>query len=164
MLELLAATFAIGTIAAFLGVTRHRGSGLANAGAVIGIPGCIGMVLIAAHRLFIYALVSSHTPNPLQALDQVDAAVGPIPILFFAMPVAMLLFAGAAVRARIAPPATLVLAALFFVLDFIPALPEHEILQLGIGLLAFGWIALRITQLTEPIPASTLANQHSMIN
>ena len=111
MLELLAAVFAIGTIAAFPGVVRQRGAALANAGAVIGIPGCVGMALIGAHGLFLHALVSSHSSDARQILSQLNTAAGPVQILFFAMPVASVLLVAAVVRAGIAPRTALVLAA-----------------------------------------------------
>jgi hypothetical protein len=65
MLELAAAMFAIGTIAAFLGIVRQRGAGLANAGAVIGILVFVGTALIGVHGLFLHALVSLHAANSL---------------------------------------------------------------------------------------------------
>jgi hypothetical protein len=159
MLELLAAMFAIGAIAAFLGVVRQRGAGLANAAAVIGIPGCIGMAAIGVHGLFLHALVSSHAPNGLQILDQLDNAAGPVQILFFGMPVASVLMVAAAVRARIVPKLTLVLAAIFFIIDSIRGIPGGELVALVTGLITFGWIAWRIARLTEPATAPSPASE-----
>jgi hypothetical protein len=163
MLELLAAMFAIGAIAAFLGVVRQRGAGLANGGAVIGIPGCVGMALIGAHGLFLDALVRSHASNSLQILDQLQTAAGPVQILFFAMPVAVVLLIAAAVRARIAPMAVFVLAVAFFVADSIPGLPGGEFVALAIGLITFGWIAGRIVRLTGPTTATHPAREFSSV-
>jgi hypothetical protein len=163
LLELLAAMFAIGVIATFLGVVRQRGAGLANAGAVIGIPGCVGMALIGAHGLFLDALVSAHTSNGLQILAQLNTAAGPVQILFFAMPVAVVLLVAAAVRAGIAPMAAFVLAVVFFVADSIPGLPGGEVVALAIGLITFGWIAGRILRLTEPATATHPASEFSSV-
>lgn len=163
MLELLAAMFAIGTIAAFLGIVRQRGAGLANAGAVIGIPGCVGMALIGVHGLFLYALVSSHAPDGLQILGQLNTAAGPVPILFFAMPVAVVLFVAAVVRAGIVPKAALVLAVVFFIVDSIPGLPGGEPVALASGLVTFGWIAWRIVRPAGPAVAPHPASEFGSV-
>lgn len=78
-----------------------------------------------------------------------DAVPGSaIPALFFALPVALTLLAVADVRAGLAPRWVMPVAVLFLLAGFVPA-PGADIVQLVLGLAAFGRIAYRILGMTD---------------
>src|SRR6476661_10496929 len=58
VLELLAAVLFLAATAAIVGRLRGRGSGLANAGAVLGVLGGVGLALIAVNHIFMHALAA----------------------------------------------------------------------------------------------------------
>ncbi len=81
-------------------------------------------------------------------LTRLDHIASAIPVLFFALPVALTLLAVADVRAGLAPRWVMPAAALFLLAGFAPA-PWADIAQLVLGLAAFGRIAYRILRMTD---------------
>jgi hypothetical protein len=140
LLELLAAVLFLGATMAVVGAVRGRGSAVANAGAVLGVLGGAGLTLIALGHVYLYAFAASGSRSAGQVLDARDAAVGPLPLLFFAAPFAAVVLCVAAVLARLAPWPLLVVAGVFGILEFVPT-PLGELPALMAGLVAFGWTA-----------------------
>ena len=62
--------------------------------------------------------------------------------LMFCGPIALVLLAGAGLRAGFVPRPAFALVAVFGVSDWIPALPMGELIPLLFGLVGFGWIAV----------------------
>lgn len=142
MLELLAAALAPVAVLWLVQLVTGRGRVLANVGGVLGILGSVGMTLIGIHQIFVAALADADPAHGVAVLDRLDHLVGPLPVLFFGVPVALVLLAIAARRAELVPAWVPALAGLFFVADFFP-IPGAETIQLVLGLVAFGAIALR---------------------
>ena len=69
-------------------------------------------------------------------------------MLFFALPVALAMLAVADVRAGLVPRWVIPVAVLFVLADFVPA-PGAEIVQMVLGLAAFGRIAYRILGMSD---------------
>lgn len=97
--------------------------------------------MIGAHHLFLYAQLKADPSQAAAVFDTLNSSSGPVVILFFALPIALLLLAVSTFRAGIAPLPAMVLAVLFFVIDAVPVLPGEELIPLAIGLVAFSWIA-----------------------
>jgi predicted membrane channel-forming protein YqfA (hemolysin III family) len=156
-LELLAAALAPVAVLWLVQLVNDRGRVLANIGGVLGIAGALGMALIGLHELFIAALADTDPAHGTAILDRLDHLAGPVVVLFFGVPIALVLLAIAAHRAHLVPTWVPALAGLFFIADFTP-IPEAEIIQLLLGLAAFGTIAFRAlrtpTWSTEPAAAS----------
>jgi hypothetical protein len=140
LLELLAALLFLGATMAVVGAVRGRGSAVANAGGVLGVLGGAGLAMICVGHVFLYALAASGTPDAARVLAARDHAAGPLPLLFFAAPFAVVVLAVAAHRAGLAPWPVLVVAGVFLVLEFVPT-PGGEIPALVAGLATFGWLA-----------------------
>jgi hypothetical protein len=141
-LELAAAFFALCLVVTMLGAIRHRGAGLANAGAVLGLFGTIGMALIPAHRIFMIGLVQAdpdHAAKVLAAVDRQSLAAVVVP-LFFLTPLAVTVFAAAAWRAGLVQWPNFGLAVLFLVTEIVPS-GGGMIVSLVLGLACYGWIA-----------------------
>lgn len=147
-LELLATALIPLAVAAIVHAVRGRGAALANTGAVLGILGTLGMAAIAFRHVFIYGLAAIDRAQALHALDRVDHTFGTLvlPLMFFA-PVAFIVLAGAAVRAKIAPRWVPVAAFVFFVSDMLP-IPGAEIIQQLVGITTFAVLARAV--LTGP--------------
>ena len=141
--ELLGAVFFLAATMAIVGAVRGRGSGLANAGAVLGVPGGVGLALIAVNHVFMYALAASGTSDGVAVLAARDTAAGPLPLLFFAAPFAIVLLCAAAFRAGLVPWPLLVVAGAFLVLEYVPS-PLGEVPSLVAGLVAYAWIAVAL--------------------
>lgn len=144
--ELLAALLAIGAVATLVGAIRRRGTGWANAGAVVGGLGCLGMTLIGGHHLFMYALLQADRANATKVLDSLNRSTGPVVVLFFALPIALLLLAVAAWRAGVVPLAALIVVTVFFVTNQVPVLPGGELIPLLIGVVGYSWIGWATTR------------------
>jgi hypothetical protein len=155
--ELLAAALAPIAVLWLVQLVNDRGRVLANIGGVLGIAGSVGMALIGVHQLFIAALADADPAHGTAVLNRLDHLAGPVVALFFGVPIALVLLAIAAHRAHLVPTWVPAVAGLFFIADFTP-IPESEIIQLLLGLTAFGAIALRALRTpnwnTEPAPAS----------
>jgi hypothetical protein len=134
-----AAALSIGVTMAIVGAVRGRGAGLANAGAVLGILGGVGMSAIGIHQLLIAAFAASGSPDTLEILGNLGSLVGPLPILFFAAPLAMLVLIASAARAGFVPKTAAALMVPFVLIDKVPV-PNAELLQMVLGLLVFGWV------------------------
>lgn len=145
--ELLAAALAPVAILWLVQLVRARGRVLANVGGVVGIVGAVGMALIGVHQFFVAALAEADPGRGTAVLDRLDHLAGPIVVLFFGVPVALVLLAVAARLAGLVATWVPVVAGLFFVADFLP-IPGAEVLQLLLGLAAFGTIA--VTALRRP--------------
>lgn len=143
--ELLAALLSMGVVLAFAGLTRGRGRGLGNAGVLLGVLGSLGMTLVAVHHWVLAALGAVPPTEGGRVVDRLDSVAGPAILpMMLAMPVALLLFAIAGHRAGFVPVPALVLAVLFFVGEWVPALPGGELGPLVLGLVAFTWVAVTV--------------------
>lgn len=145
LLELAAAVLMVGVVLFFVGGTRERGRGLGNAGAVVGALGVVGLAFIAVHHLVMVALAGLAPTTGAQVLDAIDEAAGPgVVALFFAAPVAILLFVIAGFRAGFVPLPALALGCAFFVGELVPGLPQGELVPLLLGLVAAVWVAVTV--------------------
>jgi len=144
ILDLLAAALGVGVIATFLDAVRGRGRIWVNVAALIGALGVAGQALIGAHQLFLYALASYDLANAAAVSKGLDNAAGPIAMLFFALPAALVLFGIGAWRADLIPTPGLALVLLFVLTNAVPAGGPLELIGLLIGLAAFGWIGLAL--------------------
>jgi hypothetical protein len=155
LLELLATALMPLAVAAVVHVVRRRGAALANIGGVLGILGTVGMAAIAFRHLFIYGLAGIEPTAALRTLDRVDHSFGAVALpLMFAGPIAFVILAAAATRARVAPRWIPVGAFIFFVSDMVP-IPGAEVVQMLVGLATFGTLALGILRLDDTSPGST---------
>ena len=134
-----AAALSIGVTMAIVGAVRDRGAALANTGAVLGILGAVGMSAIGIHQLFIAAFAASASPDTLTVLGHLGSLAGPLPILFFATPLAMLLLVASTARAGFVPKTAAALMVPFVLIDKVP-IPHAELLQMVLGLFVFSWV------------------------
>lgn len=141
LFELLAAVLFVASTMAVVGAVRGRGSGVANAGGVLGILGAIGMAMIGVNHVYMYALAASGSSDALRILDARDAAAGPLPLLFFAGPFALAVLCVAAFRGGLVRWPLLVVAGAFLLLEYIPT-PLGEVASFVVGLVAYSWIAI----------------------
>ena len=146
--EILASVLAPVVVIALMHIVRRRGVVLANVGGILGILGSAGGTMIGLHSLFIVALADNGGGAGNAVLTRLDHIASGIPVLFFALPVALTLLAVANVRAGLAPRWVMPVAVLFVLADFVPA-PGAEIVQFVLGLAAFGRIAYRILGMTD---------------
>ncbi len=158
LFELLAAALMIAVTMTVVGVVRGRGSAVANAGAVLGTLGGVGLSLIAMAHVYLYAIVASGTADGAAVLAARNAGAGFVTPLFFAAPLALVVLAVAAVRARLVPWPVLVIIGVFLVLEVMPLLPGGELFPLLAGLVAYTWIALRI--ISRPGRCPRVAARH----
>ena len=140
LLELLAAALLLAATMAVVGRLRGRGSGLAGAGAVLGVLGGVGMAMIGANHVFVHAVAATGAADGARILAARDAAGGPLPVLFFAAPFAIVVLCGAAVRGGLVRWPLLIVAGVFLLLEFVPS-PLGELPALVAGLVAYAWIA-----------------------
>jgi hypothetical protein len=143
VLELLAAVFFLAATAAVVGRLRSRGAGLADAGGVLGLLGGVGLTMIAVGHIYLYALAASGSSDALSIFAARDTAAGPLPLLFFAAPFAIVILCGAAVRGGLARWPLLVVAGAFLLLEYVPS-PLGEVPSLVCGLVAYSWIAVAL--------------------
>jgi hypothetical protein len=154
VLELVAALLFLAATAAVVGRLRGRGAGLANAAAVLGLLGGAGLTMISVGHIYLHALAASGTSDAVRVLAARDSAAGPLPLLFFAAPFAIVILCGAAVRGGLARWPLLVVAGAFLVLEFVPS-PLGEVPSLVCGLVAWSWIAVTLV----PGPRREAASQ-----
>jgi hypothetical protein len=143
LLELVASMLFLAATAAIVGRLRGRGSGLGSAGAVLGLFGGVGMTMIAVAHIYLHALAASGSSDSVRILAARDSAAGPLPLLFFAAPLAIVVFCGAAVRGGLVRWPLLVVAAAFLLLEYVPS-PLGEVPSLVCGLVAHSWIAVAL--------------------
>jgi hypothetical protein len=143
LFELLGAVLFLAATMAIVGAVRGRGSGLANAGAVLGVLGGVGLAMIGVNHIFMYALAASGTSDGLAVLAARDRAAGPLPLLFFAAPFAIVVLCVAAFRSGLVPWPLLVVVGAFLVLEYVPS-PLGEVPSLVAGLVAYAWIAVAL--------------------
>jgi hypothetical protein len=153
--ELLAAALIPLAVGAIVTVVRERGATLATVGGAFGILGTLGMAAIAFRHVFIYGMAAIPQTQALHALDRVDHAFGPIvlPLMLLA-PIAFIVLAGAAVRARIVPRWVLIGVIAFAVVDMLP-IPGAEIVQGLVGIASFAVLARAVASVasgTAPEP------------
>jgi hypothetical protein len=146
--ELVAAAVTPVAVLWLVQLVRGRGRGLANAGGVLGVAGAVGMTMIGVHQLFVAALADVDASNGVTVLNKLDHLVGPLPVLFFFVPLALVLLAIAVHRAGLVPLWVPVAAGVFFVVEFTP-IPGAELIQLLVGLGVFATIALRSLQASQ---------------
>lgn len=161
--ELLAAVLFPLAAAGVVSVVRQRGGTLATVGAALAGLGSIGMASIGLRHLFIYGLATAPQATALHVLDRVDHAAGLVILpCMFAGPIALIVLAAAAARARYVPRWTIGAAVLFFISDSLP-IPAAEEIQGVIGIATFTAVALRLLQLdadgwpATPEPIGSLA-------
>jgi len=156
--EILAGVLAPVVVLTLMHIVRGRGAALAHTGGILGILGSVGGTLIGLHGLFIVALANQGGATGSAVLARLDHIAPAITVLFFALPVALVLLAVAAVRGGYAPRWVIAVAVLFLLCDFAPV-PGAEIIQMVLGLAAFGRIARSIFAMSdaewESAPADT---------
>jgi hypothetical protein len=135
-------------VIALMHTVRSRGVVLAHIGGILGILGSVGPTMIGVHGLFIIALADKGRGTANAVLTHLDQLVPAVPVLVFALPVALAVLAVAAVRAGLAPRWVIPVAVLFMLADFAPV-PGAEIIQVALGFAAFGRIAQRIFTMTD---------------
>jgi hypothetical protein len=143
LFELLSAVLFLAATMAIVGAVRARGSGLANAGAVLGVLGGVGLAMIGTGHVFLHAIAASGTSDGVDILTARDAAAGPLPLLFFAAPFAIVLLCVAAFRAGLVPWSQLVVVGAFLLLEYVPS-PLGEVPSLVAGLVAYAWVAVAL--------------------
>ncbi len=157
-IELVAALLFGGLVLAFVGLTRGRGRGLGNAGAVFGVMGVVGMALIAVHHWLYVAVAPLPRGTAVAVVDRLDHAAGPeIFLLFVSAPIALLLFAIAGFRAGFVPVPALVLTIAFFVGELVPGLPGGELIPLLLLLVALSWIAWSLVRAADGLSSAARA-------
>lgn len=141
--ELLAAALLVGFIGAMITTIRGRGAWLATIGSWFAALGVAGSALVAARHFYDIALAGLPRQQALTVLDNLSKATGPLPLLLITVAplTALLLFAIASFRARYATIIPFALTLAFLVLTMTP-LPEW--ISLVVGLVGFGWIAVRM--------------------
>lgn len=141
-IEIAAGVLLAGVTLTFTGLTRARGRGLGNAGAVLGCIGVAGMTLQGVHHWLMGALGGVPHATAAHVLDRLDTIAGPaVLLMFFAAPLALVLFAAAGFRAGFVPLPALGLMVAFVVGEIVP-LPGGELAPLVIALIAYTWIAV----------------------
>jgi hypothetical protein len=143
LLELFAAALLVAATMAIVGAVRGRGSGIANAAAVLGVLGGVGMAMIGVNHVYMHALAASGTSDAVHILAARDDVAGPLPVLFFAAPFAVVVLCVAAFRGGLVRWPLLVVAGAFLLLEFVPS-PLGEVPALVAGLVAFAWIAFAL--------------------
>jgi hypothetical protein len=138
--ELLAAVLLIAATMGIVGAVRGRGSGLVTGGSVLGVLGGVGLAAIGTSHVYLAALAASGTPDGAAILSARDAVAGPLALLFFAAPLAVVFLCAAVVRAGLAPWPLLVVVGAFVVLELVPT-PFGELPALIAGLVAGTWAA-----------------------
>ena len=138
--EILAGVLAPVVVLTLMHIVRDRGRAVANVGGVLGILGSAGSTLIGLHGLFIGALAGQGHATGIAVLGRLDHVASGVPVLFFVLPVALVLLAVAVFLAGYAPRWVIPVAVLFLLADFAPV-PGAEIVQIVLGLAAFGRIA-----------------------
>lgn len=129
-------------------LVRRRGVVLAHLGAIVGIVGSIGMAAIGVHALFVIAIAQRGGSSGVAVLDRLNHLAPAMLVLFFLLPLALVLLAGAAARAGLAGRWVVAGAIAFLVADQLP-LPGVEVVQQLIGLAVFGSLARRILRLSD---------------
>jgi len=145
LLEILAAVLFLAATMAIVGAVRGSGSGIANAGAVLGVVGGVGLAMIGVNHVYVHALAASGTSDALSVLAARNDAAGPLPLLFFAAPFAIAVLCVAAFRAGLVRWPLLVVTAAFLLLEYVPS-PLGEVPSLVCGLVAYGWIAVALVR------------------
>ena len=146
--EILAGILAPVVVLTLVHIVRGRGVVLAHVGGILGILGSIGGTLIGLHGLFIVALADQGSATGTAVLSRLNHIAPAITVLFFALPVALVLLAVAAVRGGYAPRWVIGVAVLFLLCEFAPV-PGAEIVQMVLGLAAFGRIARSIFAMSD---------------
>jgi hypothetical protein len=146
--EILAGMLAPVVVLTLMHIVRRRGVVLAHVGGILGILSSAGGTMIGLHSLFIVALAENGGGTSNAVLTRLDDIAPAVPVLFFALPVALTLLAVADARAGLVPRWVIPAAVLFLLADFVPA-PGAEIAQLALGLAAFGRIAYRILGMSD---------------
>lgn len=142
--ELLSPLFLLGMVFAIVGAIRFRGVWMAGAAAVLGVFGALAMTVGASVHLVVLLLVDAGAPKG--AIEAVLSVQLPDALffLFFAAPMALLLLAAAAWRARVVTWIAFAAVVVYVALDVAAILPE--VVPLAIGLVAFaviGWGLVR---------------------
>ncbi len=159
LLELLTAALFPLAVAGVVHLVRRRGAALANAGAIFGVLGTIGMTSIALRHLFIYGLTAVNPASGVRVLDQLDNHAGAIALpLMIAGPLTWILLAGAAARAGLATRWLVLGMIAFAASDSLP-IPAAEEIQGLIGIAVFGVLGLSLLRLDDeqwgsPVPTA----------
>jgi hypothetical protein len=143
---ILAGVLAPVVVLTLMHVVRGRGVVLAHVAGILGILGSVSGALIGLHGLFIVALAGRSDATAV--LDRLNHIAPAITVLFFVLPVALTMLAIAAVRGGFAPRWVIPVAVLFLLAEFAP-LPGSEIVQMALGLAAFGRIARSILGMSD---------------
>ncbi len=153
-LELLCAVLYVGVVMTLVGLTRRRGTGLGNAGGLVGACGAVGLAMISVHHFFLLSLLEADHATAVAVDHRLDALVGPALLPFlFAGPIALVLLCGAVVRAGLVPWGCFAGALVFALVDMVPGLPDAELIQMLVGLATFGWIGVQMVRVA-PAPVA----------
>lgn len=141
--ELLSAALLVGLIGAMTNAIRGRGVWLGTIGSWFATLGVLGSALVAARHFYDIALAGVPRQQALAVLQHLGHATGPLPLLLIMVAplTGLLLFAIASFRAGFATIIPFALTLAFLVLTMTP-LPEW--VSLFVGLVGFGWIAVRM--------------------
>jgi hypothetical protein len=153
LVEMLAAALLGLAVLGLVGEIRSRGHVLATAAGVVGVLGVVGMTAISVNHLQLAAGAAVDPAHTAAVIDRMHASIVVIVPLFFAAPIALLLLAIAARRARLAPLWGFVLLVAFFVIDLIPVLPGGELIPLVLGLAGSLGVASRLVRPERPTVA-----------
>lgn len=146
--QILAGVLAPVVVITLMHIVRRRGVALAHVGGILGILGSVGATMIGLHGLFIVALAQDGGGAGNAVLTRLDHIAPVVPVLIFALPVALTLLAVADVRAGLAPRWVIPAAVLVLLAGFVPA-AAAGIGQLVLGLAVFGRIAYRIHRMSD---------------
>jgi hypothetical protein len=146
--EILAGVLAPVVVIALMHIVRGRGVVLAHLGGILGILGSAGGTMIGLHGLFTTALADNGAGAGNAVLTRLDQLAPAVPVLFFALPVALTMLAVANVRAGLAPRWVIPVAVLFVLAGFAPV-PGAGIIQVALGFAVFGRIAQRIFTMSD---------------
>lgn len=146
--EILAGILAPVVVLALMHIVRRRGVVLAHVGGILGILGSAGGVMIGLHSLFVVALADNGAGAGNGVLARLDQLAPAVPVLFFALPVALAILAVADVRAGLVPRWVIPAAVLFVLVDLAPV-PGAEFIQMALAFAAFGRIAQRIFTMSD---------------
>lgn len=146
--EILAGMLAPVVVLTLMHIVRRRGVVLAHVGAILGILGSASGTIVALHGLFTVALAQDGGGAGNAVLTRLDHIAPVVPVLFFALPVALTLLAVADVRAGLAPRWVVPAAVLFLLAGFAPV-PGADFIQIALGLAVFGRIAYRILGMSD---------------
>ncbi|MBS1673598.1 MAG: hypothetical protein JSS74_06500 [Actinobacteria bacterium] len=135
LFEYLTPLFLLGLAFAMVSALRHRGAWLGSLGAALAAIGAVAGAAGASVHLVCLTLITAGAPDV--AATSILSAQLPDALFFglFAAPIALLVFAGAAWRARVTSWIPFAMVAVYLVLEFSGIVPE--LVPVVLGLVAY---------------------------